>query len=130
MILVRACKRAVMLLIASGAALASPAIAASEPSARLVTCGNESCLLVSGRRDDEASSVRINGHAVPVDGKRRWRVSLPLETVRDWSAPFARTIEVTVLEADTGREAFQRANLPIGLLGHATELASLVVRAR
>jgi hypothetical protein len=112
------------------ASLASPAMAASGPSTRLVTCQSGSCLLVSGHRDDAASVVRINGHAVPVEGKHNWRVRLPLETVREWSAPFARTVDVALLDPKISRETATQADLPIGLLGHATNLASLVVSVR
>jgi hypothetical protein len=97
-------------------------MAASRPATRLVSCQSESCLLVSGHRDDPAAIVRINGHAVPVEGKRDWRARLPLSAVRQWSAPYARTIEISVPGAQTS------ADLPIGLLGHVTDLSSLDVR--
>jgi hypothetical protein len=60
---------------------ATPAWA--EPSAKLVKCAAGHCLLVSGHREDAASPVRINGHAVAVEGRRNWRARLPLESVRD-----------------------------------------------
>jgi hypothetical protein len=103
----------------------SPAMAASGPSARLVSCGGESCLLVTGRRDDAAAAVSINDHAVPVEGGRSWRARLPLSSVRLWAEPYARSISVTVAGSDSRAEA----RLPIGLLGHVTNLASLVVSA-
>jgi hypothetical protein len=123
-----------MRLIAIGAALfassLSPsAMAASAPDTRLVSCGEESCLLVSGQRADAASEVRINGHAVPVEGRQTWKVRLPVDTVRAWSAPMARTIDVTVRDPGAPAETTKRADLPIGLLGHVTELASLVIGA-
>jgi hypothetical protein len=74
--------------------------------------------------------VQINGHAVHVEGKQRWRVRLPLETVRSWSVPFARTIEVTLLDPSNPGEGSHKAKLPIGLLGHVSDLASLVVTAK
>lgn len=106
------------------------AMAASTPSARLVTCGDASCLLVSGHRADAGAEVRINGRAVPVEGARTWKAVLPLETVRAWSAPMARSIDVAVIDADNAQGRAQRTDLPIGLLGHVTELATLVVRDR
>lgn len=104
------------------AALATPA--AAETRTRLVDCEAGSCLLVTGHRDDAASTVRINGHAVTAKGARKWRVSVPLETLRQWAAPYARTITVSV--ADTQTEAI----LPIGLLGHAEDLAFLTISAK
>ena len=110
------------------AGLASPAIA-SEPRARLVACDVGSCLLLSGRRDEVASVVRVNGHAVPVEGRRRWRARLPVDTVRRWSAPHARSITLTTADP-TGGERVEQVDLPIGLLGSTTQLASLVIRVR
>jgi len=109
-------------LLAAG--IAAPAMAATELSTRLVECGSRSCLIVSGHRDDAASKVSINGHAVAVEGARRWRVRVPVETVRAWSAPYARTIAVSVAGASVD------AKLPIGLLGHVENLAMLVVRVK
>ncbi|BBC73937.1 conserved hypothetical protein [Altererythrobacter sp. B11] len=105
--------------------LASPAAAEPQPSTRLVRCGEASCLRVTGYRDDAAATVRINGYAVSAAGERRWEVDLPLETVRNWSAPHARSIEVSLGEA----EAASQVALPIGLLGGVTDLAALVVSA-
>ncbi|MET0364270.1 MAG: hypothetical protein ABW169_06415 [Sphingobium sp.] len=125
---IRHCLRHAALAAAIGAAgLASSAMAA--PNTRLVTCGEESCLLVTGHRDSAASVVSINDHAVAVEGRRNWRVRLPLASVRAWSAPFARSVAVTVAQPDGRAESVARASLPIGLLGHRTNLASLVVRA-
>jgi hypothetical protein len=117
------------------AGLAVPACAAPAPTTRLVSCGTQSCLLVAGRRDSAASTVAINGHPVAVEGRRSWHVRLPLPEVRALAAPYARTIAVTVTPADgrvvDGRiEDRAEASLPIGLMGHVTNLAALVVRAR
>ena len=112
------------------AALASPASAATEPRTRLVDCEAGSCLLVTGRRAHAASTVTINGHAVSVEGARNWRVSLPVATLRAWSAPYARTITVSVVDATTRTQASTEADLPIGLLGHVEDLAMLVVRVK
>lgn len=109
--------------------VASPVLAASVPSTRLVRCDPGNCLLISGHRDNAESEVRISGHAVTVEGKRNWRVRVPLETVRGWSAPLARAIEITLYDARTQSVSHDRAALPIGLMGH-TELASLLVGAR
>ena len=110
--------------------LASPATAASEPSARLIRCGEQSCLRISGRRDDPAAIISINGHVVPVEGEHSWRVCLPVEVVRQWSAPYARTIEVSLHGPETRRETIASVALPIGLLGGMTDVASLVISVR
>jgi hypothetical protein len=108
------------------ACLATPALA-DAPATRLVSCGAQSCLLVTGHRDDAAAGVLINGHAVEVEGKRSWQVRLPVSTVRDWSVPFARTIEVSYHDAAGETDTSRKARLPIGLLGHVPDLASLVI---
>ena len=112
------------------AGFASPAYAATEPRTRLVACQAGSCLLVTGYRANAASAVSINGRAVPADGARRWRVRVPVDTVRAWSAPFARTITISVADAESRTEATAEADLPIGMLGQAENLASLVVSAK
>jgi hypothetical protein len=109
--------------MALAAAFVEPAAAAA-PRTRLVEFRSENCLLISGDRDDIASSVSINGHPVRVEGRRNWRVRLPVRIVRSWSAPLARTVTVAVDGAS------HEADLPIGLLGHSDDLAMLVVRAK
>ena len=111
----------------AAAALASPAIAAPEPSSKLVRCGDQSCLQVTGHRDDPTSIVHINGHAVPVQGERKWKVSLPLAVVREWSAPNARMIEVSLGDPEGQRVTIASVDLPIGLLADGTVLAALVI---
>lgn len=127
-----------LVVLASAVALtggASPAMAASGPSTKLVRCGSESCLMVTGHRSDPALIVSINDHVVPAEGDRRWRVVLPVETVRQWSSPHARTIDVSLrnpqVQAGTQAqdETIASADLPVGMLCHAVNLASLVVYA-
>lgn len=108
--------------------MAAPALAHSA-TARLVACDAGSCLLVRGYRATPAAEVRINDHAVAAEGGRSWRVSLPMETVKNWSGPFARTLHVSVSEPSTAART-EAVRLPVGLLGHDVELAYLVVRAR
>ncbi len=110
--------------------VAPSASATATPAARLISCGQDSCLLVSGRRAHESAEVRINGHVVAVEGQEAWKVRLPVDTVRDWSAPMARTIDITVVDAGSRNVTKTTAALPIGLLGHVTELAYLMVGAR
>lgn len=123
-------RRAFALGAIVAAGLASPALAASEPSTRLVECKAGSCLLVMGRRASAASLVSINGHAVATEGARKWRARVPVDTLREWSAPFARTITVSVEDAKTRADTTAEADLPIGLLGHVENLAMLVVSAK
>jgi len=112
------------------AGVSSPACAAAQPRTRLVPCEAGSCLLVTGRRASAASAVNINGRAVSADGTRKWRVRVPVASVRAWSAPFARTITVSVVDAETRTDATAEVDLPIGLLGQAENLVSLVVSAK
>lgn len=119
-------KAHLVLAAALMAVTATPALAASDCTTRLVRCGGEDCLQVSGHRESVASQVKINGHPVAVRGGRSWRAKVPVSSVREWSAPFARTVEVT-LEGDSLEVASSAtARLPIGLLGHA-DLASLEI---
>jgi hypothetical protein len=112
------------------ATLAPPASAAAEPRTRLVECEAGNCLVVTGRRAHAAAVVRINGHAVPVQGSRKWRATVPVETVRQWSAPYARTITVSVVDAMTRSQASTEVDLPIGLFGRVESLAMLVISVK
>jgi hypothetical protein len=112
------------------AGFASPALAAPETSTKVVRCGDQSCLLVTGYRADPASIVSINGRAVTVEGEHGWRVRVPVATVRQWSAPFARTIAVALHDKDARRETVDTVDLPVGLLGQVANLASLEVRVQ
>lgn len=111
------------------AAFGSPARAGIGAETELVRCGDESCLKVSGYRDEPDWIVSVNGREVTADGAYNWRVHLRLETVREMSAPGARTIEVSLRDPETNRETSANARLPIGLLGDITTLASLEVTA-
>lgn len=111
-------------LAALTAGLASPTLATADPTTRLVACGDDAhCVLIAGRRADARAPVRINGREVAVAGRHRWHARVPVASIRAWSAPFARSVEVTQDGVAT------QADLPIGLLGSITQLASLTVRA-
>lgn len=121
-------KRAAVLAgILALSGFASPAMGSQDASTRLVRCGAESCLLVTGHRDDPSAIVSINGQVVNVEGRRGWKVSVPVATVREWSAPYAREIEVSLRDPATQQETAASVDLPIGLLGGVTELAALEV---
>ena len=119
-----------LLGVGLAAGFSSPAYAANEPRTRLVTCDAGNCLLVTGYRANAASAVTINGRPVFAEGARKWRVRVPVATVRAWSDPFARTIMVSVVDAESRADATAEVDLPIGMLGQAENLASLVVSAK
>lgn len=122
--------RTLILSLTLSAGLAAPALAADAPSTRVVDCRAGNCLQISGHRASAAAAVLINGHAVAAEGERSWRAEVPVETVRAWSEPYARTIEVAVFDPATQQKTADQARLPIGLLGSTTELASLVISVK
>lgn len=128
--LVRIPFRAMALAALATAGFAAPAQASDETSTRLVRCGGDSCLQVSGYRADPSAQVRINGRLVPVQGDKGWKARLPLETLREWTAPSARSIEVSLHETQEQAESVERVALPIGVLGDSSNLGSLEVRAQ
>ncbi len=70
----------------------------------------------------------VNGRSVAVEGDRRWQVHMPLDTLRNYADPHARSIEVSVGERPS-REVVDQVKLPIGLLGNTTGMDSIVVTA-
>ncbi len=111
--------------------MAAPAAQAGTlPTAKLVRCGEGDCLLLRGGRSSAGAIVTVNGRAVAVEGGRGWKLRVPVATVRDWASPYARSLAVAVVDADGQVEQRETVRLPVGLLGHNTELAALVVRAR
>jgi hypothetical protein len=115
----------VPVLLAAGAAEARD----GGRDARLRTCGGDTCVVLSGVRADPADVVMVAGHLVVAKGGRRFEVAVPVDAVRAWSAPFARTVAVTTIDR-AGEATMREVRLPIGLLGHVTELALLEVRSR
>jgi len=91
-------------------------------------CDAGNCLLVRGHRASSQAIIRINGQTVEASGGQSWRVRLPVATVRDWSAPFARSLQVAVVDPAGAVERDDAVRLPVGLLGRNPELAPLVVR--
>jgi hypothetical protein len=57
-------------------------------------------------------------------------VDLPVEVVREWSLPNARTIDVSLGDLEMKRESADSVDLPIGLFANATVLATLAVNVR
>lgn len=117
-------RRVVIGMAAFSAFQLSPAVAADTPTTRLVSCGEESCLLVSGNRDDLTAQVAINDRVVAVEGGRNWRARVPVDTLRTWSAPFAQTIMVSVAGVPT------KARLPIGMFLGSEHVAMLTITAK
>lgn len=111
-------------ILTATTASAAPRI---DARSRLEHCGSATCLLVTGHRADPTSPVMLAGHPVTVLGGRKWRASVPIETVRTWFPTRARVIAVRLGGVD-GEEV--AVPLPIGMLGSSIELASLEVRAR
>lgn len=74
--------------------------------------------------------VSVNGHVVAAEGRHRWRVRLPVEVVRQWSARYARTIEVALRDPETQGATVASVDLPIGLLGGLRDPAPLVISVR
>lgn len=112
-----------------GLALApAPARAADAPHARLVHCGEDTCLLLSGHRARADVTARIGAHDLALEGGRAWRVAIPLETVRSWAVSSGYSLTVSLVDAQVGSETNQVVILPPGALGRPVELASLVVR--
>jgi hypothetical protein len=65
-------------------------------------------------------ALMVNGRAVSAVGRRHWHADVPLAALRDWSAPFAREIVVTLTTNDAAGmhpAAEQRIKLPTGALG-------------
>ena len=123
--------RAACLPIAAAMLVASsPSIARPADTARLVSCDTGDCVIVRGHRTSPQAIVRINDRPVAARGGTAWQVRLPVATVRDWSAPFARTLRIAVTDGTGAIERDAEVRLPVGLLAGKIELASLVVRAR
>ena len=101
----------------------------SAPRAKLVHCGAQDCLKISGRRDSTSVIVRVNGELVLVEGGTRWRTKLPVARLRRMSPRFARTASVTLSNPLSSTETTYEIDLPIGLLGGTTPLAALEVTA-
>jgi hypothetical protein len=116
--------------IALAATTAAASANAHPATVRVINCDTASCVLVRGHRSTSEAVIRINDRVVEAEGGRSWQVRLPVTTVQDWSAPFARTLRVSVTDAARSTERTEAVRLPVGLLGHNLELASLVVRPR
>jgi hypothetical protein len=109
--------------------VSTPGYAVAAPLARLVHCGNETCLRISGRRLHSAVAVRIDGRDLAVEGERNWHTTVPLTAARDWTNVSGDTLTLIMADTRTGTETSTAVSLPPGALGKHIELATLVVRA-
>lgn len=111
-------------------AIVAPAQAKAGAHARLVHCGADTCLRLSGHRPGATTAIRIGGRALAVEGGRTWQATVPLATARTW--PIARGYALRLILADStsGLERTESVMLPPGALGSHLELASLVVSGR
>ena len=108
----------------------APAQAGQQMRARLVYCGADSCLRLSGYRARATMIVRIGGRDLAVEGDRAWQATIPLDVARAW--PIARNyaLRVVLVDPDAGTERVETVMLPPGSLGSRTEIASLTISAR
>jgi len=111
------------------ATVTAPGNLVAAPQARLVHCGDETCLRISGHRPHSAVVVRIAGHSLAVMGGHSWRTTVPLRTARDWVNASSDTVTLNLTDPRTGTETVDAVALPPGALGKRVELATLVVHA-
>ncbi|MGK6355422.1 hypothetical protein ACMGDH_09350 [Sphingomonas sp. DT-207] len=125
---VRPASRIACLVLALAIA-ATPETAIAAPKARLVHCGDATCLRISGRRAHAAVTIRIAGRPLMVEGNRSWRATVPLATARGWAGAHSDALTVTLADTRTGGESTEVVALPPGALGKRIELSSLIVSA-
>jgi hypothetical protein len=124
------CARAAAALIAlTFTSFATAVVPAHATEARLVHCGPETCLRLSGHRQDAAVEVRVAGSLLATDGGRDWQATVPLAFARAWVTPSADAMSITLADARSGTERTETVPLPPGALGRHVDLATLVVHA-
>jgi hypothetical protein len=130
MIAFRSARRATWGAAVIGLALAAtpgPAVAASR--ARLVNCGDRTCLRISGHRSSSAVTIRIADQPVAVEGDQAWHATVPLFLARGGANASLDRLMLTMTDLKTGVDATEMVALPPGALGRRVELASLDVYA-
>lgn len=110
--------------------VALPAYAQRAPAARLVHCGQNTCLRLSGHRPRAGVAIRLAGQDLAVAGRRDWVLTVPLSTARAWERSPGDALTLSYVDPQSKVERAQNVLLPPGALGRPVELASLVVRAR
>lgn len=116
-------------LVLGLAMTATPGSVTAAPRARLVHCGDETCLRISGRRSHSAVIVQIAGHDLAVEGEHAWRTTVPLRTARGWVNRSGDMLMLTLADTQAGTERIDAVALPPGALGKRVELATLVIQA-
>lgn len=114
-------------VLAGACIVAGSATPALATEARLVHCGTDTCLRLSGRRADPAVAVRIAERTLPVEGRRRWRIDVPLAAARLWQGVGRDRLTVILADARTGSRRSETALLPPGALAGRIDLAELVI---
>lgn len=106
-----------------------PGSAMAASRARLVRCGDQTCLRISGHRSDPAMMVRIGEQPVAVEGNQAWHATVSLSAARAGANASLDTLTLTTADRKTGVETVDMVALPPGALGRRVELATLDVRA-
>ncbi len=127
-VIVRPVAKSIALLAALTIAL--PAHAEHAPQGRLVHCGQDTCLRLSGRRQRPEVVIEVGGQDLAVTGRRDWVVTIPLWRARQWVQSFGDPLTLTDFDPQSNAVRTTKVLLPPGALGRHVELASLVVRAR
>lgn len=115
---------------AAGLFVTAPARAGEPARARLVRCGGETCLKLSGRHASPVVAVRIRGEVVPMAPDRAWALTVPLARARPWVSDAEQGLTVELTDAENRQTEATATQLPPGAFGRRRELAMLVVTAR
>lgn len=110
------------------AATSGPAMASSRT--RLVHCGDQTCLRISGHRSSSTVAIRIAGQPLAVEGGRTWRATVPLSMARSAANASRDRLTLTMINPETQAQTVAFVALPPGALGRRVELATLTVNAR
>ena len=108
----------------------TPVQAGQSARARLVSCGENTCMRLSGYRPRTAMVVRIGGHDIAVAGDRAWEAAVPLAVARTWPTTRNYAVRLALVDPDARTEQVETVMLPPGSLGSRTEIASLTISAR
>ncbi len=124
------CSISKFIRLLSGVVLMALPAHAAPPQARLVHCGEATCLRLSGHRPYTVGTVRIGGHELAVEGGRNWSATVRLTTAQTWPKSADGALILAMFDARNSLEAEENVALPPGALGRRVELAMLEVRAR
>jgi hypothetical protein len=108
---------------------ATPGPAMAAPRARLVNCGDRTCLRISGHRSHSTVTIHIAEQPVATRGDHAWQATVPLFLARGGANASLDRLMFTMIDPKTGIETVESVALPPGALGRRVELASLDVNA-